>query len=52
VTNIEYDSARFFVDNKEVEKFYTPKKWTHILEIVLFKNKEKVGEKNLVFEVK
>jgi hypothetical protein len=26
VTNIEYDSARFFVDNKEVEKFYTPKK--------------------------
>ncbi|MCT4617161.1 MAG: penicillin-binding protein [Candidatus Gracilibacteria bacterium] len=52
VTNIEYDSARFFVDNKEVEKFYTPKKGTHILEIVLFKNKEKVGEKNLVFEVK
>jgi len=51
MTNIDYDSVKFIVDNKEENKFYTPTKWTHKLEIFLFKDEKKVGEANLNFEV-
>ena len=51
-TNIDYDEKKWFINNKKINSnFFNLQKWTFEIKIILYKNWEKVLEKNSRIEI-